>query len=75
MQAERAVLAAVRLPNSTFDPRDPFGELRELTAQAGAVVVGELEGAKTSQVPKRGRTWGVGRDPGFACCAGRPAHR
>ncbi|MCA9304647.1 MAG: GTPase HflX [Phycisphaerales bacterium] len=43
VQAERTVLAAVRLPESTFDPRDPFGELRELAAQAGAVVVGELE--------------------------------
>ena len=43
VQAEHAVLAAVRLPDSTFDPRDPFGELRELAAQAGAVVVGELE--------------------------------
>jgi GTP-binding protein HflX len=35
-------VAAVRLPDSTFDPRDPFGELRALAEQAGAVVVGEL---------------------------------
>lgn len=43
VQAERTVLAAVRLPNSTFDRRDPFGELRELAKQAGGQVVGEIE--------------------------------
>jgi len=41
--AERTVLAAVRLPDDRYDREDPFGELRELAAQAGAVVVGELE--------------------------------
>ena len=41
--AERSVLAAVRLPDDRYDHEDPFGELRELAAQAGAVVVGELE--------------------------------
>lgn len=41
--AERTVLAAVRLPDDRYDPSDPFGELRELSAQAGAVVVGEIE--------------------------------
>jgi GTP-binding protein HflX len=40
--AERAVLAAVRLPDSEFDREDPFGELRALAEQAGAVVVGEM---------------------------------
>jgi len=40
--SEKAVLAAVRLPESRFDPQDPFGELRELARQAGAEVVGEL---------------------------------
>jgi len=40
--SERAVLAAVRLPDSTYDVRDPFGELRALAEQAGAQVVGEL---------------------------------
>lgn len=30
------------MPNSNHDPRDPFGELRSLAEQAGAVVVGEL---------------------------------
>ncbi|MFT5422540.1 MAG: GTP-binding protein HflX [Phycisphaerales bacterium] len=43
VQAERTVLAAVRLPNSTFDRRDPFGELRELARQAGGLIVGEIE--------------------------------
>jgi len=43
VQAERTVLAAVRLPNSTFDRRDPFGELRELARQAGGQIVGEIE--------------------------------
>jgi len=36
------VLAAVRLPDSIYDPADPFGELAALAEQAGAVVVGEL---------------------------------
>lgn len=36
------MLAAVRLPDSNFDPRDPFGELRSLAEQGGAVVVGEM---------------------------------
>lgn len=40
--AERSVLAAVRLPESNHDPRDPFGELASLAEQANAVVVGEL---------------------------------
>jgi len=43
VQAERAVLAAVRLPNATYDAADPFGELRALAQQAGARVVGEIE--------------------------------
>ena len=42
VKAERVVVAAVRLPDSMFDPRDPFGELCSLAEQAGAVVVGEL---------------------------------
>ncbi len=41
--AERVVLAAVRLPDSRYDKRDPFGELRALVEQAGGTVVGELE--------------------------------
>src|SRR5262249_43820128 len=41
VQSERAVLAAVRLPpphpGSGYDPRDPFGELKALAEQAGAI--------------------------------------
>lgn len=43
VQSERAVLAAVRLPNSNHDPRDPFGELTALAQQAGAVVVATID--------------------------------
>ncbi len=46
VQSERAVLAAVRLPKSVYDQRDPFGELKALAEQAGAIVVGELEQRK-----------------------------
>ncbi len=42
IQQERAVLAAVHLPESRFDERDPLGELRALAQTAGATVVGEL---------------------------------
>ncbi len=38
LQSERAVLAAVRLPDSVYDQTDPFGELKALAEQAGAVV-------------------------------------
>jgi GTP-binding protein HflX len=41
--AERTVVAAVRLPSAIYDEADPFGELRSLAEQAGAVVVGELQ--------------------------------
>ncbi|MCC6427169.1 MAG: GTPase HflX [Phycisphaerales bacterium] len=46
--AERAVLAALRLPGSVYDKTDPFGELRALAEQAGAQIVGEL----TQNLPK-----------------------
>ena len=59
VQAERTMLAAVRLPESTYDPRDPFGELRELAAQAGAVVVGESE--QRMQRPVAGTYMGKGK--------------
>jgi GTP-binding protein HflX len=39
---EQAVLAAVYLPASRYDERDPLGELRALAQTAGATVVGEL---------------------------------
>ena len=40
--AERAVLVAVHLPKSDFDPEDPFAELRALTETAGATIAGEM---------------------------------
>ncbi|MBL4591987.1 MAG: GTPase HflX, partial [Phycisphaerales bacterium] len=59
VQAERALLAAVRLPGSKFDPKDPFGELRELAEQAGAVIVGELE--QRLSKPQPGTYMGKGK--------------
>lgn len=59
VQAERTVLAAVRLPESRYDQRDPFGELRELSRQAGAVVVGEIEQRRDR--PEAGTYMGVGK--------------
>ena len=56
---ERAVLAAVYLPESRFDPRDPLGELRELAETAGATVVGEL--IQNRQKPESGTYMGVGK--------------
>ncbi|GJQ28305.1 MAG: GTPase HflX [Phycisphaerae bacterium] len=57
--SERAVLAAVRLPDSVYDPRDPFGELRALAQQAGATVVGECE--QRLQRPVAGTYMGTGK--------------
>lgn len=59
VQAERAVLAAVRLPSSTYDTRDPFGELAALAEQAGAVVVGTLE--QHLERPNAGTYMGSGK--------------
>ncbi|MFO0376629.1 MAG: GTPase HflX, partial [bacterium] len=59
MQSERAVLAAVRLPESTYDQRDPFGELASLAEQAGAVVVGTLE--QRLERPNAGTFMGKGK--------------
>jgi len=59
VQSERAILAAVRLPTSTYDHSDPFGELRALAEQAGAVVVGEL--TQNSKKPVSGTYMGVGK--------------
>jgi len=42
VHAERALLVAVILPDSTVDPMDPVGELRALTRTAGADVVDEM---------------------------------
>ncbi len=51
VQSERVVLAAGRLPDADFDPRDPFGELRSLAEQAGAIVAGELSQNLERPVP------------------------
>jgi len=59
MQAEKTVLAALRLPDSTYDQRDSFGELRELAEQAGAVIVGEIEQRKDR--PEPGTYMGKGK--------------
>lgn len=59
VKAERAVLAAVRLPDSSYDPADPFGELRALAEQAGARVVGEL--SQRLERPVAGTYMGVGK--------------
>ena len=59
VQSERAVLAAVRLPESTYDQRDPFGELASLAEQAGAVVVGTLE--QRLERPNAGTFMGKGK--------------
>lgn len=52
-------MAAVRLPDSGYDPRDPFGELAALAEQAGAVVVGELE--QRMERPVAGTYMGSGK--------------
>jgi GTP-binding protein HflX len=59
VQAERTVLAAVRLPGDRYDPADPFGELTELAEQAGAVVVGTVE--QRRERPEAGTYMGVGK--------------
>ncbi len=59
LQSERAMLAAVRLPDSSFDPDDPFGELQALAEQAGAIVVGTLD--QMLQRPVAGTYMGTGK--------------
>jgi GTPase len=59
LQSERAVLAAVRLPDSVFDKADPFGELRALAEQAGATIVGEL--TQNMERPVAGTYMGKGK--------------
>lgn len=59
VKSEKTVLAALRLPDSKYDQRDPFGELRELAMQAGAVVVGEIEQRKDR--PEPGTYMGKGK--------------
>jgi GTPase len=59
LQSERAILAAVRLPDSIYDERDPFGELAALADQAGATVVGTLE--QRLDKPVAGTYMGTGK--------------
>jgi len=59
VQAERTVLAAVRLPGDRYDRADPFGELAELTRQAGGVVVGQVE--QRRERPEAGTYMGKGK--------------
>lgn len=57
--SERAVLAAVLLPESSMDESDPFGELRSLAETAGAQVVGEM--LQRRQRPEAGTFIGSGK--------------
>ena len=59
IRSERAVLAAVRLPDSRYNPNDPFGELQALVEQAGAAVVGTLD--QMLQRPVAGTYIGSGK--------------
>ncbi|MCA9298849.1 MAG: hypothetical protein KDA28_07275, partial [Phycisphaerales bacterium] len=59
VQSERAILAAVRLPDSRHDASDPFGELAALASQAGATVVGEL--SQQRDRPEAGTFMGRGK--------------
>ena len=56
---EKAVLAAVHLPESRFDSEDPLGELRALAETAGATVVGEL--TQNKDRPEAGTYMGSGK--------------
>lgn len=57
--SELAMLAAVHLPDSRYDERDPLGELRALAESAGAEVVGEITQRK--QKPESGTFMGTGK--------------
>ena len=59
VQRERAVLAALLLPNDGLDPHDPLGELRQLAKTAGAVVVDEV--MQKRQKPEAGTFMGSGK--------------
>jgi len=56
---EKAVLAAVHLPESRFDAEDPLGELRALAETAGATVVAEL--TQSRDRPEAGTYMGTGK--------------
>ena len=59
IREERAILAAVHLPESRYDERDPLGELRALAQTAGATAVGEL--TQSRQRPEPGMYMGSGK--------------
>lgn len=59
IRRERAVLAAVHLPDSRFDERDPLGELRALAETAGTSPVGEL--VQNRHRPESGTFIGSGK--------------
>ncbi|MFU8829841.1 MAG: GTPase HflX [Phycisphaerales bacterium] len=59
IRRERAILAAVHLPESIFDERDPLGELRALSETAGSSVVGEL--TQNRDRPEAGTFIGKGK--------------
>jgi GTP-binding protein HflX len=57
--AEKAVLAALHLPEMEIDEADPLGELRALAETAGAEVVGEV--IQKKQRPEAGTFIGSGK--------------
>ncbi|MEO1129354.1 MAG: GTPase HflX [Planctomycetota bacterium] len=59
IRREGAVLAAVHLPDSRFDERDPLGELRALAETAGVRVVGEI--IQNRNRPEPGTYIGTGK--------------
>jgi len=59
IRQEKAVLAAVFLPDSRYDERDPLGELRALAGNAGATVVAET--VQSRDRPEPGTFIGTGK--------------
>lgn len=57
--SERAILAALILPEMDIDESDPLGELRALAETAGAIVVGEI--LQKKQRPEAGTFIGSGK--------------
>lgn len=59
IRQEKAVLAAVFLPDSRFDERDPLGELHALAENAGSTVVAEV--VQSRDRPEAGTFIGKGK--------------
>ena len=57
--SEKAILAALILPEMDIDESDPLGELRALAETAGAIVVGEI--LQKKQRPEAGTFIGSGK--------------